>query len=600
MEEMRKNIKNHRDNIKEIFDKLERVGVIGSPSSTTQLSADLLGTAVTKKLVGDLVTFNYIQDGADHYALGQIVEMKMRNVWLEDPTLRSLIRQKGNVVPVTEKQDFHYAVMNVSSVFSVGSETEPSMLGTIPSTGTSIRLMNEDMMRSLLVRLNYNFTFLGNAYGTEIKLPMWFKHFEKGNGGAGEAYHIGIFGKTGSGKSVLSKMIVLGYAKNKKMSIFILDPQGEFTKIKSDSNIQSLTKNVFGKEIEFISLQNLVLSGDELFKNVLVGSPFLVTIGVRHPENRKSAADQIEAILKGKKGHLITAPKKEIKPWEYYKREVFDGVWETMKSESVLSAIYTSPEPRDRVRSNLNTLDPDEIYKLWSKICKLFSYDANPNKRKISDLVKEIIDPEIGKFIIIDLSESNITEDLYWNREIQKVVINELLTKLIKTGDDLYKEDKLLNCLVVLDEAHRLAPREIDKEDEVATDLKTTIVDGALTTRKYGLGWMFISQTISRLDREIIDQIRAYFFGYGLAYGIERQALRDIVGGHEDSLNLYQLFKDPQSGFGRPEYSFMSYGPISPLSFSGAPLFFTTFFFPSDFVKLNFGSNSGAKSDQKV
>lgn len=599
MDELKTNNKNHRDNIKEIFDKLERVGVIGSPSSTTQLSADVLGTAVTRKLVGDLITFNYTQDGTDHYALGQIVEMKMRNVWLEDPTLRSLIRQKGNVAPVTEKQDFHYAVMNVSSVFSVGSETEPSMLGTIPSTGTSIRLMNEEMMHSLLIKLNYNFTFLGKAYGTEIKLPMWFKHFGKGDGGAGEAYHIGIFGKTGSGKSVLSKMILLGYARNKAMSIFVLDPQGEFSKFKQERDLLNLISKEFNKEIMFIGASDLVLSGQPLFLKLLTASSFLDKLAVFSEDNKGRALDQIKLVLDGRTGTL-TGQRTQIKPWDYYKRETFDAVWQFLGQDNVISRIYSGKEYQERFKSAIQSAEIDEMYSLWSKVGYLFSYGTKKKRAKIDELVKQVVDTKVGRLVIIDLSESDIPDELFWNNEIQKIVINELLRNLIKAGENVYKKNELLNCLVVLDEAHRLAPREIDREDEVSMGLKQTIVDGALTTRKYGLGWMFISQTISRLDREIIDQIRAYFFGYGLAYGIERQALRDILGGHEDSLNLYQLFKDPQSGFGQPEYSFMSYGPISPLSFSGAPLFFTTFYFPSDFVKLNFGTNGEARNNQKV
>ena len=43
-------------------------------------------------------------------------------------------------------------------------------------------------------------------------MPMWFKHFgdEKDDPeAAGEGYHIGIFGKNGSGKSVLARMMML-------------------------------------------------------------------------------------------------------------------------------------------------------------------------------------------------------------------------------------------------------------------------------------------------------------------------------------------------------------------------------------------------------
>lgn len=584
--------KSHKDNIKEIFDRSERVGVIGSPSKSTEISADILGTAVGKRLVGTLCMFNYLQDGQDHYALGQIIEVGMRNVWAEDPTMRSLIRQRGSVQPVTERQDFHYGKMSVSSVFSITNQTEPSMLGTVPSTGTSIRLMGEDMMLSLLSRLPDRLTFLGHAYGTDIKLPMWFKHFGNGEGGTGEAYHIGVFGKTGSGKSVLSKMIVLGYARNTPMSIFILDPQGEFTKLKKENKLVSFVKEKFGKEIRFIGLHNLILSGENLFKHILANSPFLGKLGIVHPDNRSRAADQIGSILKGEKKSSLYSPKTKIVPWEYYRKESFDAVWETMKEDSVLKYIYTSKDLQEKVKGSLETSDKDDMYKLWSGICNLFSYGKETKKVKISDIVSHIGDSSTGEFIIVDLSESEVSEDLFWNDEIRKTVINQLLSSMVTSAEKSFREDRLLNALIVIDEAHRLAPREVDREDEISLTLKSTITDGIRTTRKYGLGWMFISQTLSGLDREIINQIRAYIFGFGLAYGIERQALRDIIGGSEDSLGLYQLFKDPQSGLGRPEYSFMSFGPISPLSFSGTPLFFTSLNFPSEFVDMNFNEQN--------
>ena len=68
------------ENIRKNFDNTERIGVIGSPSSTGQLTIDVLGTAVNKSLVGSLSIFNFNQDGYDHYALGQIIEITMQNV----------------------------------------------------------------------------------------------------------------------------------------------------------------------------------------------------------------------------------------------------------------------------------------------------------------------------------------------------------------------------------------------------------------------------------------------------------------------------------------------------------------------------------------
>src|SRR6266446_8919557 len=72
--------------------------------------------------------------------------------------------------------------------------------------------------------------YLGNVYGSKPKLPLWFKHFAPGPDGAGEAYHLGVFGKTGSGKSVLAKMILTAYSRYPGMALLVIDPQGEFAK----------------------------------------------------------------------------------------------------------------------------------------------------------------------------------------------------------------------------------------------------------------------------------------------------------------------------------------------------------------------------------
>ena len=42
-----------------LVDGTERLGVIGSPSSTVELALDILGAAVTRKLVGELALFRF-------------------------------------------------------------------------------------------------------------------------------------------------------------------------------------------------------------------------------------------------------------------------------------------------------------------------------------------------------------------------------------------------------------------------------------------------------------------------------------------------------------------------------------------------------------
>ena len=100
---------------------------------------------------------------------------------------------------------------------------------------------------------------------------------------------------------------------------------------------------------------------------------------------------------------------------------------------------------------------------------------------------------------------------------------------------------------------------------------------------------MFLSQTLSSLDIEIVQQLRISFFGFGLSMGAEYQKLRELVGGQKESIRLYQRFRDPQSAFdpASREYSFMTIGPVSPLSFAGTPLFFNAFNTTEGFISAN-------------
>ncbi|MCL5007353.1 MAG: ATP-binding protein [Candidatus Marsarchaeota archaeon] len=566
------------DEINKAFDKAEKIGVIGSPSSTNALSVDVLGTAIDKKLVGALCLFKHMQDGKEHFSLGQITEITLKNSWSEDPTMRSLIRQKGRVDPITEKQDTHTASMIVSSVFSKIDSTKmgPSMLGTVPSTGSPIKLMNNEVMDGLLGSYKDQLSYLGRAYGSDIMLPMWFKQFNKSTTGVGEAYHIGVFGKTGSGKSVLAKMIMLSYAKHPTMSIFVIDPQGELSgDFEKDAKLKAYVKDNLKRDVQVINLKHLVLTYKiDLFMKLLFYSKFFDKLAIYNEDNKIRTFNTIMPLLKA------------YKPWDYWKREAFNIVWNAFDNDTTLAQMYTGLEYRERTRSARNSADVEEFYTLWEGITNLFKFDSSGSKIQIKTIAEGITkDLDKGKMTIVDLSELNATENIMWNDDIKAVVIKDLIDRLKEQSEELYKQGKSLNTLVVIDEAHRLAPAQTDNEDLKAVRL--SLVDAVRTTRKSGLGWMFISQTLSSLDVEILKQLRAYILGFGLGWGFELQTLRGIIGGNKEAIRLYQLFRDPQSSFGDKEYPFMMVGPLSPLSFASIPMFFNAVGYPDDFINLN-------------
>ena len=124
--------------------------------------------------------------------------------------------------------------------------------------------------------------------------------------------------------------------------------------------------------------------------------------------------------------------------------------------------------------------------------------------------------------------------------------------------------------------------------DDESRMLRSELKRAVRETRKYGIGWMFISQTMQGLDTEILMQLRSMFFGYGLSFGLEFRRLQELAGGDHEAMNLYRSFRDPQSAM-NPEskqFPFMAIGPVSPMPFAGQPMFFSAFN-GSDFTARN-------------
>ena len=170
------------------------------------------------------------------------------------------------------------------------------------------------------------------------------------------------------------------------------------------------------------------------------------------------------------------------------------------------------------------------------------------------------------------------------NEEIQALILKEISITLRVAGEKAFDKDKRLNCLICLDEAHRFVRASFGNDDNSEmSNLTKTFVDGVRTTRKYGLGYMFITQTIASLHKEIVLQLRLYAFGYGLTSGSEYRQIEELVS-DKQALSLYKSFVDPQ---GSKQYPFMFLGPISPLSFTGSPLFIQTFTEFADFKEAN-------------
>ncbi len=557
----------------------EWIGVVGSPSSSHSLVADLIEGAYEKGIVGNFCITESRQDGKPVYAMGQVVSISLENPYIERHSVRKITSFRGRAPPLTEQHDVRGMEISVGSVYSWDKgKILPVALGSVPPTGTKIFLLNQEIVDEL-VKAQTDISYVGKLYNTDIFLPMFFKHFGK-NGGLGEGYHIGVFGKTGSGKSYLARMLLAIYTKFPQMSILALDPVGEYSsEVRNKEHLVKLLSQV-GRTPEVYRVCDICLSSPTSLQRILLRSRFLHELGVVAEENQLNALYLIESFLTQPSArppmtHGVSTLQGFV-PINH--QAAFDQLMNYLDQN--VERIYVGSDGQMRVR-NCIANRRQNLYSIWRSVTDLFV--VAPQKVRIDDLIQKICKQKC--VVIIDLSET-AAAGIFWSPEVMAIVLNEIFAKLRDAAETLYRERELLNLLVMVDEAHRFIPSE-RPVDEDFKNLKGTLTTAVRETRKYGFGWLFISTSIAGLDIEVLKQMRICFFGYGLSWGGELRAIRELIGGG-GYLDLYQSFRDPATllTMGGKQYPFMVYGPISPLSISGEPIFFNVLDYYSEFPNV--------------
>jgi hypothetical protein len=590
--------------LSKMVQRAEWIGVVSSPSTSHSLKVDLIAEAGEKNLVGNFCICEFRQEGRPIYVMGQILSASLENPYVERHAVRKITSIRGHAPPLTEQHDVRGIDVMLGSAYTLRDvDILPETVGTVPSTGTKVFLLNQEIVDGITGhQLPLNISYIGRLYNTNILLPMFFIQF--GKEGLGEGYHIGIFGKTGSGKSYLARMIIAAYSKFPEMSVLVLDPVGEYSKEVRNRGPMVIIHEKSGKTVEVVGIADITFSDPSTLLRILLRTQFLHELGVIAEENQQNTLYLIK--------NFLTQPPK---PPLLYGVSILSGVaqidtWPAFQQllsylQKNVNRIYVSDEPQqrvlDRILSNAQTL-----FQQWAPVASLFVHKQN--KIRIEDLLQKICQDR--KTLVIDLSgiaPSTSIQDTeaasfsasfstFWTPEVGAILLNEIFTKLRGTAERLYHQGRLLNVLVVLDEAHRFIPSEKPLDEDIRT-LKSTLTIAAQETRKFGLGWMFISTSIAGLEMQVLKQMRVCFFGYGLSWGGELRALRDLIGEGE-YLNLYQSFRDPTTllTMGGKQYPFMVYGPISPLSVSGNPLFFNALDYTTEFLNVHQQRHTRTKS----
>lgn len=598
----------------------DQIAVIGSPSSTDELSVDIMETSTNVRLVGSLVHFGLMQEGREMTVTGQITSLEMRNRWHENDVMKNIIKTDGSVPFLSGRQDVRTASLSPGAVFSRENSEEDwdhDVLGTVPSAGTKVHRLDQETLDNLLENQKEDLFYIGRAYGDDkVSLPMYVKHF--GNpldGGQGEAYHSLIVGKTGSGKSTLAKFLLSGYVRHRDMAVLVVDPKGEFADeiagyAVGDSGLpfRGILKGLDRPSRRY-GITQVRLEGYELFTDILTSIGLDSDLNIRGADNKIELGTAFTEIIRDSRSGLTLDSLRGRECLEYILRQIID------EEEGYVGRIYKSKEPQEALIQEIEKIlkkDDHRIWGTWDFLGFLFE-KGDETRHTIGQIVHSIMESEPGErpLVVLDLSVPGNRRDIedlgdqfaslkeqdnereLFTDGLQKKVIYRIVSDMRRLSEMIVskrirKNDKTnVNTLVVFEEAHRFAPRNIKSDDEDGKKLKGKLIEAVRETRKFGLGWFFIDQTIGGLDKEIVQQVRCSYIGYGLSMGEELNSVKEMVGGDPRDVSLYRSFKDPAS-YGRPsskKFPWMAFGPVSPMA-ANHPLFFNAFS-GQDFAEKN-------------
>ena len=579
---------------------IKEIGLVGSPSTTARVTVDVLEDASGDPLHGQLVSLTHSLQDKHLIALGTVTEIRTSNRWHEDPNMRGVLKRHGRLPHLSEVGDVRTAEVLVQAAYAADSEN-PSIgdppiesggsLTMSPTTGAPVQRVTDEFLRDLLRRHENDVVFLGQVFKMEdVRLPLVLRHFGSvDSGGTGEAYHSGVFGMTGSGKSAFAAYLLAAQLRHRELAVVIMDPQGQFTTEEGlPFSLQEWAESQ-GRCIQAYSISDdLKLPQDAYLLTDLLGNTrfFSSLLSVRHKENRESAEAEFTRSLQQQTGWngmdagtLLQA--------------ILSGL---ANDQQAIVRIYSSSTAQQRLLGRINAIlgdqtEFDQALELFGPLHSLFTgaNQSGGRRQSLFSILEAALDPELEPraFIILDFSSSGATA-LLESTPVKARILRIVCRMLNQRAEELYQQGRTLNTLVVFDEAQRFAAN--DPEDDESRELAERLVDYVRTTRKYGLGWMFITQEIGSLRRGIYTQLRVRSFGYGLTSGTELQRLRETIG-DPSALELYRSFVDPQAVSPR-QYPFMLTGPVSPLSFTGAPVFLSVYTDFDEFKTANGFSNT--------
>ena len=614
------------------MDEIKQIGVISS-GSTSSLNVDILQERISEPLLGRLVFYVYNEGGKTKLVVSQVTKVWMTNPWHENIMIKPIIKRKGVLPNLSGVTDLKMMTIKPLSVYEVsvnskeeglypdaisvykavisGAGLRRSFIYTPPPSGTYVYPLDRALAISIMSAMyeGYNLVYLGYVYGTDTPVALNLSPFAVRSStykGLGEARMIGIFGRSGSGKSWLAAYLLIGYARNPDMGILVLDPQGElsanFPTSTSKMPFHEMLKYACHRSVFAVPTKDLRIDP----KDTYAVSMFLGKFVVQNLLLGKSK-EKLNQLMYKLRSKIATANAntKWLNPGAVYTealKAVYDNNAEAVAKELGISAdeakdigkivrkifekfidhlaqvvgeVYSDPTD---IKNQLRSMKNDPItLELFSSFLNLFDVRGGTTMGEIIDKVLEQ-----KAIVLLDLS-GKYDDSLKWidKNEFAAMYIRLITDKLRHKAEELFKGGELLNVLIAIDEAHNFVGKAAEDEEEMA-ELKEQIETNVRETRKYGIGWLFITQSTANFSTDVYRQLHDIFFLSGLGISADKDHMKERVP--DEYLEIYQTMPDPKS---TGDYWFMHTGSLATLSVVASATF-VKIMSPEEFLKMNF------------
>lgn len=590
-----------------------------APQSTNQfinfIAADQQDQLLS--VVGKMMYFDTRVEERTYRAIGTVTGIRTENN-LFNPAINSLVAQ-GNYNSEISK-DIRLSSFITQAVFvkddnSTEWSQSAAYLPTSPDTHSSVHLLDEEVLEEMTAGLVL--PAIGTFRGLNLPLPINTPDF----GGNRGAYHSGVLGKSGSGKTAAYTLTLSTYMRHEQHAIVVIDPQGQWSNENGFIFSPQKFAESLGREVKVIRIAEEV----KLPKDAELLGRLIDQMKAWSRFRRMGAENQ--AIFSQEVAERVCREKN----LDGDPRDILSKVFLAIaKSDNILRRIYASADLRENFSQELKALagfedveaegyeepsadDLEDIESNWESILKAFqpllnlfsSKNLHGEKRHAlggdRGILSEIfqVRKEGGKpapYVVIDMSpdvkthakkalnkndvESHMAAML--DKEAVKALILQVLFQEIKKSSEtaFALTGGNLNTQIIFDEAWRYAPegKAIPEIEELANMLEGFAFD----TRKFGIGWTYILQSPSDLKNGIWSQLTYIYAAYGLV-GNDIKVLEERYSDVSQT-EIYKGFISPAS---TGIYPMMIIGSISPLIFTNAPTFLNTFTDAQQFVDAN-------------